>query len=72
MSREMRQDVAAFCTRQVAGRKPVLIGIASCGTQETIEAGLHAQRLGADGVVVVNPWYNPLSESNLLQHFKSV
>ena len=72
MSREMRLDVAAFCTRLVAGRKPVLIGIASCGTQETIEAGLHAQRLGADGVVVVNPWYNPLSESNLLQHFKRV
>lgn len=72
MSREMRQDVATFCTRLVAGRKPVLIGIASCGTQETIEAGLHAQRLGADGVVVVNPWYNPLSESNLFQHFKRV
>lgn len=72
MSDAQRQQVVESCTRIVAGRKPVLVGIAHCGTQQTIVAGLHAARSGASGVVVVNPWYNPLSESNLLNHYKMI
>jgi len=72
MSEAQRAQVAEFCVKKVAGRKPVLIGIAHCGTQQTIDAGLHAQKIGASGVVVVNPWYNPLSEANLLRHYKSI
>lgn len=72
MSCAQRQQVAEFCLKQVSGRKPVLIGIAYCGTQQTIDAGHHAMQAGAQGVVVVNPWYNPLSDSNLLQHFKMI
>ncbi|MEW7313973.1 dihydrodipicolinate synthase family protein [Buttiauxella gaviniae] len=72
MSEAQRKQVTEFCIRQVGGRKPVLIGIAHSGTQQTIDAGLHAQRTGASGVVVVNPWYNPLSEANLLNHYKTI
>lgn len=72
MSEAQRAQVAEFCVKKVAGRKPVLIGIAHCGTQQTIDAGLHAQKVGASGVVVVNPWYNPLSEANLLRHYKTI
>lgn len=72
MSEAQRAQVAEFCIKKVAGRKPVLIGIAHCGTQQTIDAGLHAQKLGASGVVVVNPWYNPLSDANLLSHYKTI
>ena len=72
MSEAQRAQVAEFCIKKVAGRKPVLIGIAHCGTQQTIDAGLHAQKLGASGVVVVNPWYNPLSNANLLSHYKAI
>ncbi|MEF3091776.1 dihydrodipicolinate synthase family protein [Enterobacter sp. 10-1] len=72
MSDAQRRHVAEFCLTQVGGRKPVLIGIACCGTQQTIEVGLHARQAGADGVVVVNPWYSPLSESNLVRHFITI
>lgn len=72
MSEAQRAQVAEFCIKKVAGRKPVLIGIAHCGTQQTIDAGLHVQKLGASGVVVVNPWYNPLSDANLLSHYKTI
>lgn len=72
MSGAQRRQVTEFCVKKVAGRKPVLIGIAHCGTQDTIDAGHHAQQSGASGVVVVNPWYNPLSEANLLQHYKMI
>lgn len=72
MSESQRQEVTRFCLQKVANRKPVLIGIAHCGTQQTIEAGLYAQQHGASGVVVVNPWYNPLSEANLVRHYTRI
>lgn len=72
MSEPQRREVTEFCIHHVGGRKPVLIGIAHCGTQATINAGLHAQQCGATGAVVVNPWYNPLSEQNLVNHYKAI
>lgn len=72
MSEAQRQEVTRFCLQTVAGRKQVLIGIAHCGTQQTIDAGLYAQQQGANGVVVVNPWYNPLSEENLVRHYTRI
>lgn len=72
MSDAQRQEVTRFCLQRVAGRKPTLTGIAHCGTQQTINAGLYAQQHGASGVVVVNPWYNPLSEANLVRHYTSI
>lgn len=72
MSEAQRQEVTRFCLQTVAGRKPVLVGIAHCGTQQTIDAGLYAQQHGASGVVVVNPWYNPLSEQNLIRHYTQI
>lgn len=72
MSEQQRREIAECCIQSVAGRKPVLIGIAYCGTQATINAGLHAQQCGATGVVVINPWYNPLSEQNLINHYKAI
>lgn len=72
MSDALRQEIAQFCIKQVAGRKPVLIGIGHSGTQQAIELGLHAQRCGADGVVAINPFYNPLSESNLIAHYQRI
>lgn len=72
MTDKQRLQVMAFCTRYVSGRKPVLLGIAHCGTLATIEFGHRAAEYGADGVVVVNPWYNPLSENALFAHFKCI
>lgn len=72
MAHELRLEVAEFCVKYVAKRKPVLIGIAHSGTLETIRFGHHAEKIGADGVVVVNPFYALLSEENLYQHFKDI
>lgn len=72
MSDSMRMDIAEFCIKQVAGRKPVLIGIGHSGTDQSIALGLHAQHHGAQGVVAVNPFYNSLSEKNLLNHYRQL
>lgn len=67
-----RKRIAEFCLQQVNHRVPVLIGIACAGTTETIELGLHAQQHGADGLLVVNPYYAKLSEEARFTHYKRV
>ncbi len=67
-----RKRIAEFCLQQVNQRVPVLIGIACAGTKETIEVGLHAQQHGADGLLVVNPYYAKLSEEARFTHYKRV
>ncbi|MEN3261370.1 dihydrodipicolinate synthase family protein [Sodalis endosymbiont of Spalangia cameroni] len=72
MSDALRTQVMKFCIGHVAGRKPVLVGIAHSGTQATLAFGRLAQEYGADGVVVVNPWYNPLAEDYLFEHYRYI
>lgn len=69
MSEALRHEVATFCTQYVNKRVPVLIGAAHPGTQATLSFARHAKNAGADGVVVVNPYYNPLAEENIYLHY---
>lgn len=72
MSETLRKEVAEFCVKYTAGRVPVLIGIAAPGTDETIMYGKHAQSIGADGVVVINPYYGSIGEEGLYRHYKKI
>jgi 4-hydroxy-tetrahydrodipicolinate synthase len=67
-----RKAAAEFAVKYVDHRVPVLIGTGSSNTREVIELSQHSQEIGADGVVVINPYYWPLSEENLLQHFGEI
>lgn len=67
-----RKRIAEFCLQQVNHRVPVLIGIACAGTAETIELGMHSQQHGADGLLVVNPYYGKLSEEARFTHYKRI
>ncbi len=72
MSEALRKQTAEFCVKHTRKRLPVLLGIAAPGTDETIMYGQHAKSIGADGVVVVNPYYAFLSQENLFNHFKKI
>jgi 4-hydroxy-tetrahydrodipicolinate synthase len=72
MSMSLRKEVAEYTTNYVNGRVPVLIGTGSTSTEEVITLSLHAKEVGADGVVVINPYYWPLSEENLLEHYSKI
>jgi len=72
MSFTMRQEVAKFSISYVNGRVPVLIGTGSNSTDESILLSKHAQDNGADGIVVVNPYYWALSKVDLLKHYKEI
>lgn len=72
MSFTMRQEVAKFSISYVNGRVPVLIGTGSNSTEESILLSKHAQDNGADGIVVVNPYYWALPKVDLLKHYKEI
>lgn len=72
MSVEQRQEVAEFAVSYVNNRVPVLIGTGSTSTREAISLSQHAQLIGADGVVVINPYYWKLSEENLFHYFSDI
>ncbi|MBS1230454.1 MAG: dihydrodipicolinate synthetase [Proteobacteria bacterium] len=72
LSHAARKDIAEFCVRRVAGRRPVIIGTASCSTAEVIDLSKHAGAIGADAVMVVNPYYSLLSEDRLYTHYRQI
>lgn len=68
----VRKEVAEFCVARVAGRRPIIIGTASCSTQEVIDLSRHAAAIGADAVMVVNPYYSLLSEERIYTHYRQI
>lgn len=72
MPKEMRLEVAEFVVAYTAKRVPVLMGISSPSTAEAIEFGRHADKLGVDGLLVVNPYYALLSQDYIYNHFRTV
>jgi 4-hydroxy-tetrahydrodipicolinate synthase len=72
MSTAMRKEVAEFALEKVAGRLPVLVGAGTPGTAESIELGKHAAANGAQGILVVNPYYAHLSDEGLYRHYETI
>lgn len=72
MSTVERKEVAAFVTKYVAQRVPVLIGTGSTNTRETIILSKHCKEVGADAVVIINPYYWILTEENLFKHYGDI
>ena len=61
-----------WCIDQAKGRVPVVAGSGSNSTQEAIELSQHAEKAGADAVLVVTPYYNKPTQEGLYQHFKAI
>ncbi|MDR2787993.1 MAG: dihydrodipicolinate synthase family protein [Candidatus Accumulibacter sp.] len=72
LGHERRKAIAEFCVGRVAGKKPAIIGAASCATREVIDLARHAGGIGADAVMVVNPYYTRFSEERLYQHYRRI
>src|SRR5215218_7685813 len=56
----------------VNGKTSLLIGVGAPGTREAIELARHAEEIGADGVLVVSPFYWKVGEEALFRHFAAV
>ena len=69
---EEHDQVIKACIEQVNKRVPVLAGTGSNATAEAIAISQHAKEMGADGVLLVAPYYNKPSQEGLFQNFKII
>lgn len=67
-----RTDIISFAVKTAAKRVPVIVGTGSNSTNHTIEMSGQALDLGADGVLVVTPYYNKPTQEGLFQHYREV
>lgn len=72
LSHAEHKAVVEACIAEAAGRVPVIAGAGSNNTHEAIELAVHAEKAGADAVLVVTPYYNRPTQEGLYQHFKAV
>jgi 4-hydroxy-tetrahydrodipicolinate synthase len=72
MSHEEHHRVVELTVKTVNGRVPVVAGSGSNSTAEAIDLTRYAKEAGADGVLMVSPYYNKPSQEGLYQHYKAV
>ncbi|MBQ8816618.1 MAG: 4-hydroxy-tetrahydrodipicolinate synthase [Lachnospiraceae bacterium] len=72
LSHEEHLDAIGFCVKQVAGRIPVVAGTGSNSTETAIYLSTEAEKLGADGLLLVSPYYNKATQKGLYTHFKAI
>ena len=72
LSHDEHKRVVEVCIEVAAGRLPVIAGAGSNNTHEAIDLAHHAEKAGADGVLVVTPYYNKPNQEGLYQHYKAI
>ncbi len=72
LTHDEHRRVVDIVVEEVKGRVPVIAGAGSNNTAEAVDLARHAEEAGADGVLVVTPYYNKPSQEGLYRHFKAV
>ena len=72
LSHEEHQRVIDLCIKESNGKIPVIAGTGSNSTEEAISLTSHAEKAGADGALVVTPYYNKPTQEGLYQHYKAI
>ena len=72
LSHDEHKRVVEACINEAKGRVPVIAGAGSNNTIEAVDFARHAEKAGADAVLVVTPYYNKPGQEGLYQHFKAI
>ena len=72
LNHDEHQKVIEICIKESNGKIPVIAGTGSNSTEEAISLTKHAEKVGADGALVVTPYYNKPTQEGLYQHYKSI
>ncbi|MEM6587557.1 MAG: 4-hydroxy-tetrahydrodipicolinate synthase [Pseudomonadota bacterium] len=72
LSHDEHDLVVETVVKAAAGRVPVIAGAGSNNTSESVRLAQHAESAGADGVLVVTPYYNKPTQAGLIAHFTAV
>ena len=72
LSHEEHQRVIDLCIKESNGKIPVIAGTGSNSTEEAISLTSHAEKVGANGALIVTPYYNKPTQEGLYQHYKAI
>ena len=72
LSHDEHKEVVEWCVDQAHGRVPVVAGAGSNSTKEAVDLAQHAEKAGADAVLVVTPYYNKPTQDGLYAHYKAI
>jgi len=72
LSHEEHQKVIEICIKESGGKIPVIAGTGSNSTEEAVSLTKHAENAGANGALVVTPYYNKPTQEGLYQHYKAI
>ena len=72
LSHDEHQKVIQLCVSETKDKVPVIAGTGSNSTEEAISLSKHAEKAGADGILIVTPYYNKPTQEGLYQHYKSI
>lgn len=69
LSHEEHLDVIRYCVEHTNGRVPVIAGTGSNSTETAVYLSVEAEKAGADGLLLVTPYYNKATQKGLYEHF---
>ncbi len=72
VTEDERSEIIRFCVRETGGRIPVIVGAGSNSTEIAKLRAVEAEFLGADGLLVVTPYYNKCNQEGLIAHYKAI
>ena len=72
LSHNEHQRVIDLCVKESNGKLPVFAGTGSNSTSEAISLTSHAEKIGANGALIVTPYYNKPTQEGLYQHYKAI
>tara|TARA_Y100001970_G_scaffold281016_1_gene390943 strand:+ start:489 stop:1379 length:891 start_codon:yes stop_codon:yes gene_type:complete len=72
LSHKEHEKVIELCIKEANGKIPVIAGTGSNSTTEAISLTKHAEKAGADGALIVTPYYNKPTQEGLYQHYKAI
>ena len=72
LSHNEHERVIELCVKESKGKLPVFAGTGSNSTEEAISLTKHAEKIGANGALVVTPYYNKPTQEGLFQHYKAI
>ena len=72
LSHKEHEKVIELCIKEAKGKIPVIAGTGSNSTEEAVALTKHAEKVGADGALIVTPYYNKPTQEGLYQHYKTI
>ena len=72
LDHDEHRRVVELCIEAAGGRVPVIAGTGSNSTAEAVDLTRHAKAAGADGALVVTPYYNKPTQEGMYLHFKAI